>query len=120
MSFSSDSDRNDAARSRENATILANLRKLAQSNPVKDFAAAKQNGDLRLLAVMGYARVVPGVPEYDKKYAKYIGVKVIPGTTDAITSPEQGRILDAVDSYAVKYNRLVIAYWVKHRPKTSK
>src|SRR5205823_8479137 len=97
--------------------VLAQLKKLAKSDPAEDFAAAEKKGDITLFAIMGYAKVVPGVPEYDKKYAKYIGTKLIPGTTDAITSREQGKVLDDVQTYAEKYNKLVIAYFEKHRRK---
>jgi hypothetical protein len=96
---------------------LTNLRAVAGSDPVKDFAAAKAKGDIRFLAMMGYARFVPGVPDYDQKYAKVVGVKIIPGTTDAIKSDEQRRLQDAVQSYAERYNKLVVEYLSKRKGK---
>lgn len=84
------------------------LRKLAVADPVKDFEAAKKAGDLRFIGMMGYAMVVPGVPDYETRYSKRVGVKVVKGTTDAITSREQDRLQEAVRAYAEKYNELVI------------
>lgn len=97
--------------------VLDRLRKLAQSDPAEDFAAAKRNGDRRFLAIMGYAKTVPGVPDYDKKYAKYLDAKMIPGTTDAILTREQGKVLDAVQSYAERYNKLALDDLLKRLSK---
>jgi hypothetical protein len=108
VGISSDSDNNTGAGHTPDRAVLARLRKLAQSDPVTDFAAAKRKGDRRFLAMIGYAKTVPGVPDYDTKYAKYAGTKIIPGTTDAILSKEQEKILDAVKEYAERYNKLVL------------
>jgi hypothetical protein len=96
---------------------LANLRKLAASDPERDFRVAKENGDIHFLAMMGYSGFVPGVPEYDKKYSAIVKAKIIPGTTDAITSPEQDQLLEAVKAYAQKYNKLVLNYLAKNPQK---
>src|ERR1700731_2674050 len=94
---------------------VANLRALAASDPKADFAAAKMKGDLRFLAMIGYSRFVPGVPDYDRKYSKVVGLRMIRGTTDAITSDEQRHLQDAVQSYAERYNKLVVDYLSKHK-----
>jgi hypothetical protein len=100
----------------EDAAALRLLRRLARSEPETDFKLAKQKGEIYFWAMMGYAKVVPGVPEYDRKYAGRVKTKIIPGTTDAITSAEQDKLLDAVKLYAGKYNALVLDY-LEHRDK---
>lgn len=114
MSFSSGSNSSESPSKND---TLANLRKLASSDPGKDFAAARANRDFRLLAMMGYAMTVPGVPDYKQKYSELVGVKLIRGTTDAITSSEQRRLQDAVQNYAEKYNKLVVNYLSTHNAK---
>jgi hypothetical protein len=118
LSLLSESDKSGAGHIPDRH-VLENLSKLAASNPVADFAAAKKKGDRRFLAIMGYAKTVPGVPEYDKKYAKYVGTKLIPGTTDAVLNEEHRKILDAVQRYAERYNKLVLAELPKIEAKAA-
>jgi hypothetical protein len=87
------------------------------SDPVSDFATAKAKGDVAFLGMKGYAITVPGVPDYDEKYAKFAGVKVIRGTTDAIKTDGQRRIQDAVQNYAERYNHLVLDYLSTHKKR---
>jgi hypothetical protein len=94
---------------------LDSLRKYAKADPDSDFTKARQSGDLRFMGMMGYGLSVPGVPDYEKVYAKSVGVKIIPGTTDAIMSEEQRHLRDAVRLYAKKYNELVLAYLSKQK-----
>lgn len=112
MSVSSDSDNSISS---DRSQSLTDLKRLAASNPETDFAAARAAGDLRFLAMRGYALIVPGVPDYAHKYSKVVGVNVIRGTTDAITSDEQRRLQDAVQRYAERYNKLVLHHLATHR-----
>lgn len=108
---------NAKTRDERDKVILNGLRKYAQADPNHDFAVACRTGDVRFIGMMGYGLSVPGVPNYEKVYAKSVGVKIIPGTTDAITNEQQRQLQDAVRFYAKKYNELVLDYLSTHKGK---
>jgi len=107
----------DKAREERDRYVLSHLGKYAHANPEKDFETARRKGDLRFVGMMGYGLSVPGVPDYEKTYAKSVGVKIIPGTTDAITSQKQSQLEEAVRLYAKRYNQLLLQYLAKHPQK---
>ena len=68
-----------------NGKYAHQIRDLEFASVTVDINAAISKNDFRFVAVMGYAMSVPGVPEYQEKYAAKYGVRVIENTSDAIT-----------------------------------
>lgn len=76
----------------------------------EDFEEAVKNGDTRFVGVMGYSLEVPGVPDYEEKYSKSHGVKVIEGTSDSY--PDSASLARNVfyRDYATGYNELLLRH----------
>jgi hypothetical protein len=67
--------------------------------------------DARFIGVYGYAATIPGVDETLKpRFIRQRRVRFIEGTSDAITSPEYGRLVDKAYDYAKRYNTLLLHY----------
>jgi hypothetical protein len=64
------------------------------------------SGDFRLLGVRGLVVQVPGVNE---NTAPGYEVRVLQGTTDAITSPEQRELISNAREYAKSYNQTILS-----------
>jgi hypothetical protein len=80
------------------------------SNAERDFWNAISDGDCRFAGIMGFTLEVPNVPEYKEKYSKRNGVKIIEGTGDNFSKPEELRFLKYAEEYASKYNDLLLKY----------
>ena len=72
-------------------------------------------GDLRFVGIRGYAVEVPGVGE--NKLTQEQGVRIIEGTSDAITGEQAAKFQEKAKSYAEKYNRLLLDYLKKQNPE---
>ena len=77
-----------------------------------DFDQSISDGDFRFVGVFGYTVDVPGVPNYNEKYRKTNGVKVIEGTTDSYQGIDSEEAQNATffKEYAVNYNALLLEY----------
>ncbi len=84
------------------------IEKLESANVTKDVAAAVRNSDFRFLVCIGYAPVIPGVPQWNEKLRKKCGTRVLDGTGDMVLSEEQGRFKAAAAAYAEAYNKLLL------------
>ena len=98
---------------------LTEAQKLAASDPKKDFAAAKQSGDIHFLAVMGFAKEVLGVEGANKVYLNRVPVKVVEGTTDYHRTEQDHATQEKVRKYTLVYNTLVLEF-LKEQDKHSK
>jgi len=79
-----------------------------QSDPHADFAEAYKGGDLRMVAVHGYAIEVPGVKNYYSAYSGKVGLKVIEGTSDSSDDDAEFEFNYFAREYARHYNLLVV------------
>ena len=71
--------------------------------------------DTRFIAVYGYATDIPGVaPERQHRLVRLGRVRYIEGTSDNITSPEYGRLVKKAESYARRYNEMLLQYLRDH------
>jgi hypothetical protein len=79
---------------------------LQRANVVSDIAEAKRRGDRRLIAIMGFAFEVPGVPAFAQGTppSDYTPVP-IRGTSDLIESETQFRCQSMLYAFAERYNR---------------
>jgi hypothetical protein len=74
-----------------------------------------QQHDTRFIGVYGYAATIPAVGEALKpRLMQQHRVRFIEGTSDAITSPEYGRLVDKAYDYAKRYNTLLLHYLRDH------
>jgi len=81
------------------------------ANPEQDCRRAIGRHDLRFVGVAGYALDVPGVADYQTRYWKTNGVKVIARTS------EVGDLAfnEAARKYARRYNAQLLKYLSTHR-----
>jgi hypothetical protein len=84
------------------------IRSLQAADVSAEVAAAVSKGDFRFVGVMGLALAVPGVPDYQDKYAAKYGVRVIEHTSDAIESSEHAQLQEVARTYAERYNKLLL------------
>ena|SRR5436190_24140689 len=86
------------------------------ANPEQDCIRATGRHDLRFVGVAGFALDVPGVPDYQIRYRKVNGVKIITGTSDA-----GDRVFnDAARNYARRYNAKLLKYLSTHKASNAK
>jgi len=86
------------------------------ANPEQDCIRATGRHDLRFVGVAGFALDVPGVPDYQIRYRKVNGVKIITGTSDA-----GDRVFnDAARNYARRYNAQLLKYLSTHKASNAK
>lgn len=80
---------------------------LRNSNPARQARLAWERGDLRLIAIMGYLKLVPGTqmlaPHFNLEESH--GTKTIWGTGDNIQSVLHAELNTAAHSYAERYNQ---------------
>lgn len=88
------------------------LLRIANANPEDDLKEAIRQKDFRFLGVHGYSLDIPGIPDsmYVHLYSDSSKVRVIKGTTDAITSEQQGKLQPIAWKYARAYNTLLLNY----------
>ena len=98
----------NAADKSSNGGSVTEAQKLANSDPKKDFATAKQKNDIHFLAVMGFAKEVLGVEGADKIYLKRVPVKVVEGTSDHFRTQQDKVTNDKARKYTLVYNTLVL------------
>ena len=98
---------------------LSEAQRLAISNPKRDFALARDKGDIHFLAVMGLATDVVGVEGPDEAYLKRVPVKVVEGTSDVLGPKQDKSTREKVREYVRVYNTLVIQH-LKEQDKHSK
>ena len=91
-------------------TDFAELRKLRIENAVSDARKSADSKDFRLLGVRGFALEVPGVQEDNPLVIQSTyGIKIIEGTSDVVTGPEQEQLNANARTYAEKYNQTIVA-----------
>ncbi len=93
---------------RDIASGCPDLPRLIASTAPADALRDIHTGNVKLLAVMGYAREIPGVPDQEAVRGKY-RIAVIPGTTDAVPNRTCADLNDKARSYAQAFNEAVIA-----------
>jgi hypothetical protein len=81
------------------------------ANPEQDCTHAIVRHDLRFVGVAGYALYVPGVADYQARYWKTNGVKIIARTSDL----GNRAFNEAARKYARRYNAQLLKYLSTHR-----
>jgi hypothetical protein len=87
-----------------------------RTNPEKDCQFAIARHDFRFVGVAGFALDVPGVQDYQARYWKTNGVKVIGGTGDV----GHRNFNKAARAYASRYNAALLKYLATHRSSNAK
>jgi hypothetical protein len=71
--------------------------------------------DMRFVGVYGYGAYVPGVNSaMEARLVRQDRVRYIEGTSDNITSPEYGRLVEKAERYAERYNAMLLHYLRGH------
>jgi TPR repeat protein len=83
--------------------------KLKEDDATADAKKAIAAGDFRLVGVYGYSVEVPGAPTDDwfEVKSKY-GIRMIEGTSDTESGPEEEAFNNNARSYARKYNEVIL------------
>jgi hypothetical protein len=92
--------------------IPGELRRMDTANAEADLASAIRKTDFRFIGLYGVGISVPGVNERCVYYCvEHRGwLKMIEGTSDAITSKEQERLQLLAEKYANQYNANLFEY----------
>lgn len=85
-------------------------------NPAVEFQQALERGDLRAIGVCGFACLAEGVEGSDYDLIRGRPLNIIAGTSDAIGGPDVARLDAVADTYATRYNRLLIEHLKAHPP----
>jgi len=94
-----------------NSDTVAKLKWVETSDPLVDAKRSIKANDFRLLAVLGYTWVLPGVKDERKfKLRKKYGIKIIEGTSDVLESEEHARLIKLARNYAYQYNREILGF----------
>ena len=80
------------------------MKSLKLGNAQSDARIAYSKRDFRFIAVKGFTLQIPGVENAIGLKREY-GLKIIPGTGDALCSKEQGILIENTKKYAEAYNR---------------
>jgi hypothetical protein len=95
--------------------IHKDLLRMDSANAQNDAYQAIKNKDFRFVGIYGYSVQIPGIEkEYYWHIKDSVGLKMINGTSDAITSKEQGRLQNIAIGYAKEYNSLLFEYLMKN------
>ena len=94
---------------------LSEMRRLSQSDPIKDFNEDKNRNDIHFVAIKGITLLVPGVGTGYESYG--VAVRVVPGSSDAPNTTEALELTKKVILYAEKYNQLVLALLAQKEKK---
>ena len=86
------------------------LEKYLTADAVADVRKAIDAGDLRFLAVRGYTVLVPGVPNFEERFAGKYSYRVIEGTSDTVSGPADRELQMQVREYAKRYNQTLLGY----------
>lgn len=96
--------------------LAARADSLGRLDPGVEARAAIARGDLRFLAVCGFACVPVGIPmdsaakTSDSLAVRGDSVRRIPGTSDAIVNEDVDRLNRVASAYATRYNRVIWAH----------
>jgi len=92
------------------------LRRMDSADVNADLVDAIREKDLRFVGIYGVAIAVPGITEEGARFCveHREWLKMIEGTSDAITSKEQGRLQLLAEKYASQYNTNLFEYLKKN------
>ncbi len=81
---------------------------LERANPLQKAQENFQKGDFRLLGVLGFSLMVPGIPQSDSCLKDFRHVTIIKDTTDAPRCTRHALLQRIARDYAEKYNRFML------------
>jgi hypothetical protein len=87
-----------------------------RANPEKDCQRAIARHDFRFVGIAGVGLDIPGVADYQTRYWKTNGIKVIAGTSDV----GHRDFNEAARTYASRYNAALLKYLATHRSSNAK
>jgi hypothetical protein len=96
-------------------TSSVELRRLKDANPADDAKEAIHRNDLRFLAVRGYTITVPGINDYQERFATKYKYRIIEGTSDAVRNDEDRKLQNSAVEYAKAYNLVIRDYLAKQK-----
>lgn len=84
---------------------------LQSADANKDAQQGLERGDKRLLAMATRGGHLPGIePELASKAKSICGVRYLPGSTDTVMGQTHLQLLQAAESYAADYNKVMIEH----------
>jgi hypothetical protein len=86
------------------------LEKYLTADAVADVRKAIDAGDFRFLAVRGYTVLVPGVPNFEERFAGKYSYRIIEGTSDTVAGPADRELQMQVRDYAKRYNQTLLGH----------
>ena len=86
------------------------LDKYLDADPIADARKAIKEGDMQFLAVRGYTILVPGISDFREEYAAKYTYRIIEGTSDTFSSPNEEMVQVQVWDYAKKYNQTLLSH----------
>jgi len=85
------------------------------ANPEVDCKNALRKNDMRFVGMLSFAVFVPGVGDYEDRYSRTNGVKILKGTTDTPKGAKEVRFQDRAEIYAEAYNRCLLKYLTERK-----
>ncbi len=87
-------------------------------SPTAEAKSDFHSHDYKIYSAMGFARYYPGLdPGVGRRLAAEHGVKMLPGTTDALESRSQARYIETATHFAAEYNRKKVFLIQQNPPK---
>ena len=84
---------------------------LQSADATKDAQQGLERGDKRLLAMATRGGHLPGIePTLASKAKSICGVRYLPGSTDTVLGKTHLQLLQAAESYASDYNKIMIEH----------
>jgi hypothetical protein len=88
--------------------VQHSLEYLRNTNPDTLAQDAIKRDSLYFLGTYGYSIQVPGISDYESHWRDRVPLKMIEGTSDAITSKEVSELNRVADDYAKRFNIIIL------------
>jgi hypothetical protein len=79
-------------------------------SPARQLELSLARNDLRPVGVCGLACMTPGIEAADRALLPTDSMVIVPGTGDAVSGPGMARLNAVADTYATRYNQLLIEH----------
>jgi hypothetical protein len=92
----------------QQSIVQYSLEYLRSTNPDSLARDASKRESLYFIGTYEYSVQVPGVSDYESHWRNRVPLKMIEGTSDAITSKEVSELNRVADDYAKKFNIMIL------------
>ena len=88
--------------------VQHSLEYLRNTNPDTLAHDAIKGDSLYFIGTYGYSIQVPGISDYESQWRDRVPLKMIEGTSDAITSKEVSELNRVADDFAKRFNTIIL------------